>query len=127
MRWSKNVHEEQDCPKQLLMASMNPQYCVYLGLATFLEMWLSTGAGRVSQWLFAEGDTTTVSPLKDQDNETLRCKNTYQRAIKAIIESQEFRPEGMCRRLGTHSVKKWGTTMARQGGATKDNVNYRAQ
>eukprot|EP00536_Pseudo-nitzschia_multiseries_P012435 jgi/Psemu1/32101/gm1.32101_g len=28
---------------------------------------------------------------------------------------------------GTHSVKKWGATMAQRAGATRDDVNYRAR
>ena len=127
MRWSKNVQEEKDCPLQLLMGSLDPRFCVLLGLAVYLETWHSHGAGRISQWLFAEGDTRAGSSTKRQDKEADICKFAYQRAMKSVlVEGGHFRFAGD-KQLGTHSVKKWATTMSQRCGAPKDDVNYRAR
>lgn len=43
MRWSKNVKEERDCPKQILLGAMDPRYCMLLGLVVFEESWIEGG------------------------------------------------------------------------------------
>jgi hypothetical protein len=43
--WSKNVSEERDCPKQILLGSMDHQYCMLLSLSLYLEQWFSSGNG----------------------------------------------------------------------------------
>ena len=53
LRWSKNVCEQRDCPPQIMLGSMNPDYCVMLSLAVFLEEWIEQGQGRMSQWRLA--------------------------------------------------------------------------
>ena len=62
-------------PKQILLGSMNPIYCVLLSLAIFLEQWIGNGAGMSSQWLFCEGITTPQSPVKDMKKEVDRTKD----------------------------------------------------
>jgi hypothetical protein len=38
LRWSKNVHDERDCPSyQMLIGSMDSFFCVLLGLGLHLE------------------------------------------------------------------------------------------
>eukprot|EP00536_Pseudo-nitzschia_multiseries_P002082 jgi/Psemu1/182624/e_gw1.27.224.1 len=91
----KNVHDEGDCPLQLVMGAMDYRYCVLIGLAIYLEAWLGNSR----------------SPLKAQNKEADKCKTAYQKALKAVIEGNQFRPLGRQQRLGTHSVKKarWKT------------------
>jgi hypothetical protein len=43
--WSKNVLEERDCPEQILLGSMEHQYCMLLSLSLYLEQWFSSGNG----------------------------------------------------------------------------------
>ena len=38
--WSKNVEEEADCPWQILFGAMDPLFCVFIGLAIWLEFYL---------------------------------------------------------------------------------------
>ena len=54
---SKNVHEEQDCPRQIFMGSMNAKSYIVLGLALFPEKWIASGVGTSSQWLFLDSST----------------------------------------------------------------------
>ena len=37
MRWSKNVLKERESPNQIILGSMDPNFCVKLGLALHLE------------------------------------------------------------------------------------------
>ena len=128
MRWSKNVQEERDCPMQILLGSMNAKYCVLLGLGSFLEKWIRDGEGKTSQWLFANGVTDASSPSKDQDAEALVLKDKYFKAMKeGVIENPNFRRHAMKGKLGTHSVRKFATSMCRRSGVSKDNTDYRAR
>ena len=44
--WSKNVYEERDCPKQMVLSSTrDSRFCVLLNLSLFLEKWLRDGVG----------------------------------------------------------------------------------
>ena len=108
MRWSKNVQEEKDCPKQIILGSMNTTYCCVLGLSLFLEKWISDRQGSVSQWLFADGTSDLSSILDEQDKEALNCKANYANSFKRAISSDAFTAnEG---KLGTYSVKKYAAT-----------------
>ena len=60
LRWSKNVTEERDCPKQIILGAADPQYCVLLALAIFEESWIETGGGVEGPWLFCDGDPGIV-------------------------------------------------------------------
>ena len=90
-----------------MLGSMDTNYCVLVGLAVFLEKWLSSGEGRTSQWLFGEGDTDCHDPIEEQEAEAERTKANYARAVKAAVMSEMFVPattseaEG---KVGTHSV-----------------------
>jgi hypothetical protein len=74
LRWSKNVCEHHDCPHHVMLGSMNPQCCVMLGLAIFLEEWIERRQGRTSQWLFTDGQTKPNSPEKEIKMKVTRCK-----------------------------------------------------
>jgi hypothetical protein len=128
MRWSKNVQDERDCPKQIILGSMNSKYCCVLGLALFLEKWIGDGQGSVSQWLFADGITDQSSLLEEQDKEAKRCKTNYSASFTRAVRGDVFAAtSGAVGNLGTHSIKKYATTMCRRGGATKDDCDYRAR
>ena len=103
LAWSKNVVEERDCPKQMVMGSRNPKFCVLVNLAIYLEKWLRED-GTTSQWLFADGVTDQRSPEKEQDKEINRCKNYCAKVLKAIINDPMFERSPMTGKLGTHSV-----------------------
>ena len=129
LRWSKNVMEERDCPQQIIMGSMNPRYCVLVSLSLFLEKWIKDGEGATSQWLFANGMTDESSDQVEQDKEAKKCKSAYTRAMtKGVFDNPTFtRTDTIPGKLGTHSIKKFGTTQARSGGAHRDEVDYRAR
>jgi hypothetical protein len=43
--WSKNAHGEQAAPEQTMLAAGNWKFCTFLGLATWLELWIGSGTG----------------------------------------------------------------------------------
>ena len=132
MKWSKNVREERDCPNQIIMGSMDYNACAVLGLALFLEKWSkdTTTTGATSQWLFVEGSSDRTSALADVDKEVAKGKKNYAGFLKKhVFESDvpgAFLRETVEGRLGTHSIRKFATTYARQCGGSRDDVDYRA-
>ena len=128
LRWSKNVLEERDCPLQLVAASMNPDYCVYVALALFLEKWIGAGEGAVSQWLFAEGSSDARSDCNTQQKEVDRCKRKYSNVLCTVMKSESFLPNGNPHEpLGSHSIRKSATTQSSRCGVHKDSIDYRAR
>ena len=111
MRWSKNVMDERDCPKQIIMGAMNSKYCVELALALYLEKWIGDGEGTVSQWVFANGTTTAADKTEDQDKVAGRIRSLFGRYLKkAVLDNEDFNQE-VSGNLGTHSIPKIATTV----------------
>jgi hypothetical protein len=42
LNWSKNVQDERDAPWQIVLASMNPVFCVIISLGVWLELNMRT-------------------------------------------------------------------------------------
>ena len=38
-KWSKNIYEERDSPKQIMTGARNIFYCILLGLGIFFDAW----------------------------------------------------------------------------------------
>ena len=120
--WSKNVHDERDCPDQMLLGDMEPSTCVYLNLALFLEKWLKFGDGNLSQWLFCEGSTCASLATK-QDIEANCGKARHAKALKKIIKNKAFTKA--CKgKLDSHSICKSSATKAREKGVPKDDLEH---
>ena len=111
-----------------MLGSMNPDYCVMLALAIFLEEWIERGQGPTSQWLFSNGSTTTTSPAEEISKEVDRCKGGLYATIKRIVKSRTFVPDpavaNSCNSLANHSTKKYATTHGRRRGVPKDFMDY---
>eukprot|EP00804_Cyclotella_cryptica_P017932 CCRYP_001288-RA/>CCRYP_001288-RA protein AED:0.36 eAED:0.36 QI:0/-1/0/1/-1/1/1/0/305 len=124
LRWSKNVHEQRDCPPQIMLGSMNADYCVMLSLAVFLGEWIQRGQGRTSQWLFSDGTSTVTSSEAEIQKEVDRCKGGLYTQLKRIVKSETFTPDpaisNSCSGLANHSTKKYATTHGRRRGVPKD-------
>ena len=141
-RWSKNVHEERDCPKQIMLGADDPTYCVLLALAIFLESWIENGGGTVGPWLFCEGDDTDGAVVEDENPEdddeggadspedspeAIRTKNACSTALRNVFRDAAFVRAPFPEPLGMHSNKKYATTRARRCGQPRDDVDYRAR
>jgi hypothetical protein len=129
--WPKTVREQRDCPPQILLGSMNPDYCVMLSLAVFLEDWIEQGQGCTSQWLFSDGTTMLTSPEEDIQKDVDWCKGGLYMQLKRIVKSETFATDpavaNSCSALANHSTKKYATTQGRRRGLLKDFMDYRAR
>lgn len=38
MRWSKNIREERDAPKKIILGNMEPKMCALFNLAVYIEL-----------------------------------------------------------------------------------------
>jgi hypothetical protein len=96
-------------------------------MSLFLEAWIGEGEGHLSQWLFADGTTSSSSPVRAQNNEATKTKRLYSRRIHAAIGNVAFEPHQEEGRLGSHSIRKLAATYARNAGAQTSDINYRAR
>ena len=127
IRWSKNVNDESNCPEQILLPSNDAKTCCYLNLAMWLEYWIQYGDGSLSQWLFAEGHTTSESTMEEQNKEAVTAKNNYAAAIRKALHTETLKHTMLTSNLGSHSIRKLATSDARRRGVSKDDVDYRAR
>ena len=108
------------------MGAYNSNYCVLLSLALWIEKWIKDGKGAASQWLFCDGTTDSDNILEEQEQEAKNGKDSYGKYLATVLRNACFEKDGPGH-VGTHSIKKYGTTRARRAGAPKDDVDYRAR
>ena len=128
--WLNNVFDESNSPWQILLGSLDTKCCVLLNLAIFLEKWTQDGDGGISQWLFVDGRTDDSMDVDVQNKEANKGKDNYANALTAAIKNHLFKPFGsrqISSKLGSHSIRKMGTTFARLQGVSRDNIDYRAR
>jgi hypothetical protein len=123
--WSKNVLEERNCPDQIFFGSQDPDYCILLALAVYLEIWFTDKNGNYSTLLFSDE--------KGNSNETVsRLKSRYSnRLLTCILRDPEFVSTSISStgtgNLGTHSLRKYPATYARAVGCTLDQIDVRGR
>ena len=127
MRLLKNVQDERDCPKQIILGCMNKTYCPVLGLDLFVEKLVQEGEGVTSQWLFGNSVSDLRSTLREQYRESSTTKNNYGNTIKRVITSEASTQSKIEGNIGTHSIKKFATKKYEKGGASKDEKYYLAR
>ena len=90
-----------------------------MNLANFLEKWTQDGDGGISQWLFIDGNTTNTDDMGTQNKEAIKGKDNYGNTVTAATKSQHFEPFGQSSgKLGSHLIRKMGTTEARKQGVS---------
>ena len=128
VKWSKNVKDNRNCPDQLLLAAKDHRYCLFLGLALWLEYFLHDHPNA----------TFMMSPGLPRDNTpdehkkfTQAIKRTYRNQWeREVLKKPEFK--GLYkgsdkRKLGLHSKRKTGSTQAKRRGASGDQVDHRGR
>jgi hypothetical protein len=116
LRWSKNVNEERDAPEQIMLGAADWKWCVILGLAIHLEVWIGAGTGMVNDKIFTAGENDNPDATK-QRSATL---------LKELLESEEF-VQLIEALLGLHSIRKAARTHCRRMGRSKDDCDYRGR
>jgi hypothetical protein len=124
VRWSKNVMDERKCPDQIFLGAMDPDFCILLALAIYLEEWLS-GNGKDCEYLFINEVISNPTPtiLKGilQNQKTKYATRTK----KLIFNNPEFQATlgaSNCKDLGTHSFRKFAADYAEKCGMTYEEV-----
>jgi hypothetical protein len=119
LAWSKNVSQEGEAPWQIVLGGRDPLFCVLIGLAVWLEYYLSQSQG-LSPYVFDFSGDFTVPQGGDKTN------SFVQRVLEKIFKSLDFIPE-KDGPLGSHSTRKFASTRVRRAGATKDERDYRGR
>jgi hypothetical protein len=114
--WSKNVREERDAPDQILIGAMDPIYCILLSFSIFLELWIGSGEGLLSHYVFGKAGNTA---------ETTKT-GAYEALKTNVFDKDEFRRVARGP-LGTHSNRKFGSTWPRRNGCVRDDVDCRGR
>ena len=126
--WSKNVSEERDCQDQILLGCFDVDYCILLALGVYLKTWLIAGSGRECHLLFSDevGE-------EDVRGDVVRLKNRYMTSAltRSVFSNRLF--ISICRdaressHLGSHSIRKYPATFARQNGCSVDEIDCRGR
>ena len=114
LNWSKNVQDERDAPWQIVLAGMNPVFCVLISLGLWLKFNLQTNPAALAlPYVFAFSDNITM-PSRGQ-----KSKETVQNIFgQKVFKREEFQESGL---LGSHSICKFASTHVRECGISKDN------
>ena len=120
LSWSKNVQEERDAPEQVIIGSMDPSFCCLIGLAIWLETFISHG-GVAMQTPYLFGINNDIAIPSGGD----KVKNQIQKIFTdEIFSMPDFGGAGC---LGSHSVRKFASTHCRKNGASKDEKDLRGR
>lgn len=114
LNWSKNVMEERDAPEQIILGSMDWRTCLFLSLAVYLEVAFGHGEALHHRYLFGYNDNPVIN-------------NSYvSSTLVDCWKDPRFIPkaDGL---IGTHSLRKFGATKARESGASKDDIDARGR
>jgi len=117
--WSKNVREERDCPPQIILGANDPDFCCLLSLAGYLESRFEDNWGN-GRFLFGESNL---------DDEPFRTNSNYGNALKAQWSKEEFKllMAQVRGSVGTHSIRKFGSTWASEHGCVHQEVETRGR
>lgn len=119
--WSKNVMEERQCPPQILFGSNDPENCILIALAIYLEQDLEWHQD--AEWLFTSnlGEDAPIN-LKSQWRKRLE-KDVWNHADFKALTPTTLRDNG----IGTHSYRKYPTTKARRHGMSIEQCEVRGR
>ena len=117
--WSKNVMSEEDCPFQILLGAMDERYCSILGLGLWLESAMTYGD--LTEYVFEYEGSCNPHNIKQRASKYLTdiLRST---GFSDLLDN--FLNLGL---TGSHSVRKFATTLCRRLGVSKDYVDYRAR
>jgi hypothetical protein len=123
VRWSKAVMDERCCPDQIFLGSFDTNFCLLVGLAIYLEAWMSNG-GLQSVLLFSDSNIINKAAIN-------KIKNNYSNNLQNMVfnndEFQEISGKGLSTDLGSHSLRKFASTWAKQNGCTLDEIETRGR
>eukprot|EP00957_Ditylum_brightwellii_P094089 7163482-Ditylum_brightwellii.AAC.1 len=113
MRWSKNVSEERDAPRQIMLGSMNANFDILLAFVIALHVMVDCCEGEFGEFNFCPDNRKT---------DTMKA-NYYCMLKENVLDVPEFN----CKYpgpLGTHFTRKYGMTQCRRNECHKDEGDY---
>jgi hypothetical protein len=116
LHWSKNCNEERDAPWQTMLGAMNTYYCVMINIGIWLEVSLAIAGVGLNPHVFAFADDFVGGD---------RAKNWAQRKSREFYRDGDFDVEEGP--LGTHSVRKHGSSTCCNQGVSMDDKNTRGR
>lgn len=132
LNWSKNVRFPGDAPFQRCFGSMDARFCVLCNVGLYLEvahsLYLAEGdkvgrsAMQVTPFLFAF--SADIRRLEDGSGGAEKSKRFVQTYLKELLKEYV---EADLEKLGTHSIRKFATSFARNLSISKDDVDFRAR
>ena len=102
---------------QILFGAGDVDYCVLLGLASFMEYSIEQGWNEFSDHLFCLDGLNCPTTIKDRVSRILSDVLDDPTFIEVLTDDDK--------KVGTHSIRKYAATYARRCGCSKDEVDYR--
>jgi hypothetical protein len=125
LRWTKNCLEERDAPEQILLGSMDGDFCVLAALGIYLCYVLEFSNALHSEFLFCDTEDTPIR-VKAQVGVNLRKALTHDQwvSLQKRLEAAAGKLKGG---VGTHSIRKLAATLARLMGCSQDETENRGR
>ena len=120
VRWSKNVLEERQCPPQIMLGALDPDFCCLLNFAIYLEEFLRYHPN--AKYLFTENETENA-PKNLISQYRGRLERVVWNDPEFIALEEEDDDDG----IGTHSYQKFPSNYARQVGMSPDDIEIRGR
>jgi hypothetical protein len=117
--WSKNVTDERQCPDQIILGCNDPDFCVLMSLAGYMEARFTDNLG----------DATYLFGDRNDPEEPKRMNNNYGNALRKQWKKPAFAEALELERgsIGTHSIRKFAATWAAEHGCTPYQVEIRGR
>ncbi|KAH9150675.1 hypothetical protein AeRB84_006523 [Aphanomyces euteiches] len=112
MRWSKNISEERESPRQILLGSMDERLCVLLNLAVYVELIDSDDPERVEHGFLCGNGYDGDRLVRDMLHRVLENAG-----FKKLVDGN----------LGTHNIRKGPATYASRNGMSRENIELRGR
>jgi hypothetical protein len=128
VRWSKNIRDMRNCPDQLLLASKDHRFCMFIALAVWLEYFLHRHPD--ATYLMSAGlpeDNTKEAHKRFVAGISKTFRNQW---VRTVVKNEDFGRiyTGTDERdIGLHSKRKTGATQAKNRGAERDHVDHRGR
>ena len=122
-KWSKNVRSMKNCPDQILLGSECSKTCALLWLSIYLETFL--GDYPNAKYLFSS-NTDDKAPKNVKQQLRGRLKKVVW-THPAFIELADETGDEAALGVGTHSNRKYASTLAQRMGAERLQVEYRGR
>jgi hypothetical protein len=123
----KNCLEERDDPEQIILGSLDSAFCVIASLGICTQYILEFTNASNSDYLFCDSGEHP-DKAKESISKTLSLRVFASKDWRSLQVRIDGAGGGGARGLvGTHSLLKLASTLARQMGRTKDEVDSRGR